>query len=45
MATDVRFVIDELSRYNNPQLGAPFAGHLGISISAGLARSGIRLVE
>lgn len=32
MAVDVRFVIDQLSRYNsNPKLGAPFAGHLNLS--------------
>jgi pimeloyl-ACP methyl ester carboxylesterase len=32
MATDVRFVIDQLSRYNsNAQLGSPFAGHLHLS--------------
>jgi predicted dienelactone hydrolase len=32
MASDVRFVIDELARYDkDPQLGAPFAGHLDSS--------------
>lgn len=32
MATDMRFVIDELSRYDRtPSLRAPFAGHLDLS--------------
>jgi predicted dienelactone hydrolase len=31
MARDVRFVIDQLSRYNNPQPGVPFAGHLDLN--------------
>lgn len=30
MATDIPFVIDQLSKYDKPQLGAPFAGHLDL---------------
>jgi predicted dienelactone hydrolase len=40
MATDVRFAIDQLSRYDkSPQLGAPFAGHLDLNHIGALGHS------